>query len=322
MADDVARTTNTHPPTRGRGGDAIMAKYTLNEKRCVSKKLNACKRENYRVEEKSSGANVTFNAAAYEIFRRAAVLFFTNSTNYVIVGNPILDQASNIAQETVRVHNKQKRNTPLAYTLNLYNTKSSLWVNGPYYRVFIDSDLPVISDLFQKVDSQIKKMNYTIEQSLIKVKENLMLPISKQKRDCKPSNTEDVARELQQIGTKLTPVQEDDGFEKQMELALIMSLKMNKEKGIKCQFCNRSFNDKNDLILHNLECEVINEHTVQDESDHKLDKTIMQLVNPSDPSLSAHSGMESGEGEKEEDPSLSEHTQGMENVEGGRKQCR
>ena len=298
----MAATTSTYPPTHGSGGDAIIAKYILNEKRCVSKKLTACKRENYTVEEKSSGANVVFNAGAYELFRRAAVLFFKNSTTYVVVGNPLLDQASNIAQETVRVHNKQKRNNPLAYTLSLYNTKSSLWVNGPYYRVFIDNDLPVITDLFHQFDDEIKKMNTKIEQSLIKMKENSMLSISKQSGDWNPSSTREVGMQLKQTGTKSKHVQgdSDSGFGKEMKLVLSMRLESSKEKVIQCQFCKRHFNTQDDLILHNVECKEMNQKTVQDESEDELDKPIVELANPSESSLTEHtSEMGNGEGEKE-----------------------
>ena len=166
--------------------------------------------------------------------------FFRNSTDYVVVGNPLLDQASNVAQETVRVHDKLKPNTPLAYTINLYNTKSSLWVNGPHYLQFIDNDLPGITELFKHFDNEIKEMNEKIEQSLTKVKENLTLPVGQQDGDWNPSNSKELERKFHLKGPEITPVQEDDGFEKEMELALSLSLQLSKKRVVKCQFCKGS----------------------------------------------------------------------------------
>ena len=221
--------------------EPVVAKYTLNEGKCVSKKLRACKRDDFEIEWKTLCANVIFNTASYEIFRRAAVSYYRTSPDYVIEGNPLLDQASNVAQETVRVHNKQKRNNPLVYTLNLYHTKSSLMVNGPHYVRFTNQDLPEIIEIIQRRDDDIKLINQKIEQSLMQVKENKLLL-----QACKEHDV------------KTTELQEVSSLEKDMELAMSMSLKLSKERVEKCQFCNKIVGDKEELTIHTINCEVVN----------------------------------------------------------------
>ena len=236
--------------------EGITMNYTLNEERCVSKKLSACRRENYTIERKEKCANVVFNAASYEMFRRAAVRYYNNNQDYEIVGKPLKDKASNIAAEVVQIHFRQIRNTPKAYTLNLYNTKSSVMVNGQHFEVFVDDDLPVITELIDQLDDNIKEMNAEIEQSLLRKQ---VMPTMGQE-DVYSGELRGKALEAPseirnpQKSSSPGRYEDDERFEENMNLAMKISLEMSKRTIIKCQLCDQVMNDNDELALHNLEC--------------------------------------------------------------------
>ena len=97
----------------------ISTDYFLSKERCLSKMIKACSRENYTIERKDKCATVKFSTASFMVFRKAIARYYHENPDYVIHHGPVRDQASNVAQDIVRVHDHNKRNAPL-YTLNVY----------------------------------------------------------------------------------------------------------------------------------------------------------------------------------------------------------
>ena len=211
-----------------------ITNYVLNKEKCLNKKLKACDRANYSTEMNNFSANVLFNTASYEVFRRALAHFYSNSSDYEIRGKPLVDQASNIAQEVIRVHDRNKRNKPHVYTLNMYNTKSSLMVNGPHHLHFIDNDLPAITKVIDQVQDNIEEMNAGIKLSLNN--NNQSLPVA----DTQTTSSNRVAIEPEILDTKDNePAQNEEEFETEVVLPQCYCLKQDTDNMIQCDGCGK-----------------------------------------------------------------------------------
>ena len=89
------------------------------------------------------------------------------------------DQEGRIYSESIRVREKESRRNQVIYTVNIYQTKSSLLINGPQMQKFILEVIPIvqlwalenksaidISDQKQKLKKVLSKLK--IEQQLLK----------------------------------------------------------------------------------------------------------------------------------------------------------
>ena len=150
------------------------ANYALNEQMAVSKKIAACqRRDNYVVNNQYNCATVTFNTAAFEIFRENILQFFESSPDKFVTEVTVTrDQNEKITQDTIRVRDKMKRNTPQIYTLNIYRTTSRIMVNGAHHAWFIDDVLPSITDILDKSGHLIQQANEVYERSLRKYQDH------------------------------------------------------------------------------------------------------------------------------------------------------
>ena len=139
--------------------NTISVNYVLNKEKALSKKMQHATKANYSITRKTFSASVEFNAASFELFRKILGNYYESSSQYQISATEVKDRASNVTADVVRIHDHTKRNNPLAYTINIYRTKSSIMVNGPHHIRFLDHDLPELTYMIDQMDGNIKEIN-------------------------------------------------------------------------------------------------------------------------------------------------------------------
>lgn len=84
------------------------------------KKLSACRRDSYKVDEQTNGATITFRTAAFEAFGQNILQILENSSlNCKVDINVLKDLKGNITQEIIRVKDKESPNGA-RFTINAY----------------------------------------------------------------------------------------------------------------------------------------------------------------------------------------------------------
>ena len=149
--------------------------YKLNVDKNLSKKLAATKRTQHLcIEEKDGGMVVTADAAMFELFKRAALVLYTDyppEKGHVKVDEITDSSKKNIVQYIIRVHTPQNK----GYTLNIYLTTSRLLVNGKNCSLFRDNDLQKIQDIIDKATFTEQIPNIDKLNSLIAMQINACL---------------------------------------------------------------------------------------------------------------------------------------------------
>lgn len=91
-------------------------------------------------------------------------ILFSHSfqTDYVVSSEKGKDNSQNEVELRYKIHNKRRDGSSGTYhkfTINVYNTTSSLLVNGPKIDIFTESILPIIEDHIVKNIGQVNAMN-------------------------------------------------------------------------------------------------------------------------------------------------------------------
>ena len=107
--------------------------YVLDKQLALSKKLTACDRETYIVQPHQQSYSISFNAAVFESFRSTTEKFFTNSPEYSMRKDPVIDRDSNVTDDVLRI--SRMMNKDKLFTINVYRTTSGILVNGPHKHI-------------------------------------------------------------------------------------------------------------------------------------------------------------------------------------------
>ena len=162
---------------------AISTNYILNKTKALNKIKKACDKENYTIEYSDFCTNVSFNAASFVLFQKYTDEYFKDHPGYVIDESKpkeLRDKQSNVAQDIIRVMDRNKRNNPPVFTLNIYRTKCKIMVNGPHHSRFGELDLPEITKLIDEMENDVKIRNSEIKESL---SDNILMKPTTQKNN-------------------------------------------------------------------------------------------------------------------------------------------
>ncbi|VDI56939.1 Hypothetical predicted protein [Mytilus galloprovincialis] len=105
------------------------------------------------------------NTASFELVKTKLYdILFSHSfqTDYVVSSEKGKDNSQNEVELRYKIHNKRRDGSSGTYhkfTINVYNTTSSLLVNGPKIDIFTESILPIIEDHIVKNIGQVNAMN-------------------------------------------------------------------------------------------------------------------------------------------------------------------
>ena len=138
-------------------GEGNYVNYTLNKQSAYGKKIEACNRDAYTVELKSSCCVISLSTAAFEYFKEDLVIYLKES-DYRVKEKPTIDRAGNITQDTYIV-SSTATGSPYLFTINLYRTKSNGMINGANFMMFVDVDLPVLVAKLDNRESVINQVN-------------------------------------------------------------------------------------------------------------------------------------------------------------------
>ena len=180
-------------------GREHVANYTLNETKTIHKKREACDRDNYTITHHDFCATVVFNTVAFEVFRKNLTMFYDRNQKYSTTLDEVKDQTARTTQDTFKVHDRTRRNSPHIYTINLYRTTCRVMVNGPHHLHFINYDLPGITDTIDIMDDRIRMMNSQVK---LKLADTMVNKLSSHKDS--PSN------KLKLCGKETTEMDHDD----------------------------------------------------------------------------------------------------------------
>ena len=145
----------------------VKANFTLNEKRAISKKIEACDRINYDLVNRINCAVITFSTAAFKIFRSNIYKFYdTLPATYEVAKKEEVDNAGNVTHDIIRISDLTKRRSPMIYTVNLYRTTSRVMINGPHHEKFIDEVLPMIAGTIDDFDEELGEINAELKETL------------------------------------------------------------------------------------------------------------------------------------------------------------
>ena len=153
----------------GGNGSAITANYVINKTKALMKIKLACDKENYRIECSDFCTSVCFNTVSFVLFQKYINKYYVNHPSYIIdisKPNELKDKNSNVAQDIIRVLDRNKRNNPPVYTINAYRTKCKIMVNGPHHIRFGEHDLPEITKMIDQMDADVKSQNAAIKDGL------------------------------------------------------------------------------------------------------------------------------------------------------------
>ena len=144
--------------------------YKLNKKAALAKKLQGCDRVKYDPVMHANCCVLTFSTAAFEVFRKALSGYLDKKSEYAVKSSVQKDQDKNIPQDTitvkVKIDDKNFEELPPMYTINLYRTTGRVMVNGPFFRTFVNQDLPFLEDIIMDAEDLIDESNACIKESL------------------------------------------------------------------------------------------------------------------------------------------------------------
>ncbi|CAG2215871.1 unnamed protein product [Mytilus edulis] len=144
----------------------VHKNYQLNPDVAISKKKNNCLSAPITCEMKpKSNFIVKCNTASFELVKTKLYdILFSHSfqTDYVVSSEKGKDNSQNEVELRYKIHNKRRDGSSGTYhkfTINVYNTTSSLLVNVPKIDIFTESILPIIEDHIVKNIGQVNAMN-------------------------------------------------------------------------------------------------------------------------------------------------------------------
>ncbi len=127
------------------------AQFKLNIPKALKKKLTAANRGDlYQITENRDGFYYNCQTGLYELLRSALHAYYAQfkQTGMEMQATVTRDQTGNITQVVYRITNDGGSGL---YTVNMYHTKSALYVNGKQRSQFVDRDWHNIMDLIQEM---------------------------------------------------------------------------------------------------------------------------------------------------------------------------
>ncbi|VDI26823.1 Hypothetical predicted protein [Mytilus galloprovincialis] len=127
-----------------------------NQRRALINKLEATKREAH-LEFKTTGGGLAINvdAATFELIRQATAIYYSEMTEENISIQEEKDKSNNIIVQ----HSYKYSNNDYCYTVNSYNTKSKILVNGKDKNRFVDVDFIEIRQMTHNAKCGNSKVN-------------------------------------------------------------------------------------------------------------------------------------------------------------------
>ncbi len=156
--------------------------FSLNCSKAVKKKLEAANRKSiYDVSVNLDGIYIACQTGLYELVRSATHVYYTqHKTGYNVIIDVSKDKSGNVVQVVYKV--RKCAGTP-AYTLSLYHTKSTLYVNGKGAKNFAEKDWVNILDLiFKSADVHPSLLNERLKKQLVAVNNSLIQ--ANEQEDC------------------------------------------------------------------------------------------------------------------------------------------
>ena len=114
------------------------ARFSMNEEAAVRKKIKTCNEEPLVLKlEKGNNLRIFCSTTAFEGVKQIIenTVSKINKTEYI--RNE--DQEGKIYSESIRVREKEPRRNQVIYIVNVYQTKSSLLINGSQMQKFISN---------------------------------------------------------------------------------------------------------------------------------------------------------------------------------------
>ena len=150
--------------------------YSLNTTKAINKKIRASERDGVLLTEYKVGNLVfTLQAGYYEMFKTAVHQLYNNHPDPTIS----CEKESTVDKNKLEVSflYKVHKNNGKLYTINMYNTKCKILVNGKDELAFINDHLPLIQSMISNLDEQYGKdmssiLNTMIKDTLVKINES------------------------------------------------------------------------------------------------------------------------------------------------------
>ena len=113
------------------------ARFSMNEEAAVRKKnIKTCNEKPLVVKlEKGNNLRIFCSTAAFEGVKQIIENTVNKINKIEYIRNE--DQEERICSESIRVREKESRKNQVIYTVNIYQTKSRLLINGPQMQKFI-----------------------------------------------------------------------------------------------------------------------------------------------------------------------------------------
>ena len=118
-------------------------KYTINQGKALKKKHEHCHRDDpFNVTITSGGITISCQTGLFEILKHCMVQYYSRLKSIDIkpVFHIMKDETNHEVQITIKLTKIGSNRT--SYTVNIYNTSSSLLINGNGSRKFFNTDMP------------------------------------------------------------------------------------------------------------------------------------------------------------------------------------
>ena len=119
------------------------ARFSMNEKAAVRKKIKTCNEEPLLVKlEKGNNLRIFCSTTTFEGVKQIIENTVSKINKIEYIRNE--DQEGRIYSEIIRVREKESKRNRVIDTVNIYQTKSSLLINGPQMQKFILEVTPIV----------------------------------------------------------------------------------------------------------------------------------------------------------------------------------
>ena len=141
--------------------------YTINEKTAIKKKIKSCRDVLLQIKmEKGNNLRIFCSTTAFEDIRK--IIIETIASNYVLEKTENWDISGKVVIETIKAKEKNARTFPVFVT-NIYRTSSTLPINGPQAKRFVQEILPVIQLWADENEKEIDICDQHLEKMLRKI---------------------------------------------------------------------------------------------------------------------------------------------------------
>lgn len=182
--------------------------YKLNKKKALTKKMNVSEYDDFTVEKKSGQVRIKCNTGSYELFKQVLLNYYVGDENkpgecLELLGkyDSSTDTSGLVIEEQVKVYDNLAKDHK--FTINLYNTTSSVLVNGRQTtRIFYDKHLPL---LIKEVNNRNpQELNNMILKCITKVNSTVSEPEQSSDIDTDKTSIINLSRSAQSYSQVIT----------------------------------------------------------------------------------------------------------------------